>query len=125
MKKPRRIAPTTLRVIAQFWNARGLLSSPALAAATALPPSQIHQILKRLVKAGWLNGEWEADEQRRERGGPRLLLYCLTDRGWRETRPLRQQHAILVAGKWLVAENAMRDSAQLRRDVAHDVRQRS
>src|SRR5437764_71426 len=62
---------------------------------TGLSPGSVYPILRRLVKAGWVEKEWESPGPETENRAPRRY-YSLTPEGERVAREaLRETHAYL------------------------------
>jgi DNA-binding PadR family transcriptional regulator len=78
---PFRVTPPLVDVVDALTRAGGKIHGWGLAEMCDQTPPNAYRALERLLNAGWVAYEWEAENP--EPGRPRRRLYWLTGEGWR------------------------------------------
>lgn len=98
MQQLSRITPATAEVLAVLLTGGDRVWGLQIIKETERKAGTVYPILERLEAAGWIVGEWDADEDRR---GPRRRYYRLTA----EARPEAQKYVASFSAKSQVRLN--------------------
>jgi DNA-binding PadR family transcriptional regulator len=90
INEPSRITKPTLKVVAFLLTLNGKPTwGIQICGATDLGSGSVYAVLDRFESYGWMESNWEEDNQRK---GARRRLYSLTQTGKREIQNIAKEH---------------------------------